>query len=113
MTTLNALGFFLLGMVLFFAPAFFPEYFAVKALDGSSTSALWLAVMGLLQGSMGIACIIRNEAVPFTVKLMTLRLPNFAPSGRPATGFILRPLRNGYLSLETTVDSDNNERLAA
>jgi hypothetical protein len=113
MTTLNAFGFFLFGMVMFFAPAFFPEYFAAKALDGSSTSALWLGVMGLFQGSMGITFLIRNEAVPFAVKLMTLRLPTFNPSERSVPGFVLRPLRDGYLSLESNADSNNDQRVAA
>lgn len=113
MTTLNAFGFFLFGIVMFFAPAFFPEYFAIKALDGSSTSAVWLCVMGLFQGSMGISCIIRNEAVPFTVKLMTLRLPAFGPSERPLRGFVLRPLRDGYLSFKGNADSNQAQRVAA
>lgn len=113
MTTLNAFGFFLFGIVLFFAPAFFPEYFVASALDGSSTSALWLGVMGLFQGSMGLACFIRNEAVPLTVKLMTLRLPTFKRSGRRVQGVVLRPVRNHYLSLETGTDTDTDQRLAA
>ena len=113
MTTLNAFGFFLFGMVMFFAPAFFPDYFAIKALDGSSASALWLGVMGLFQGSMGIVCLIRNEAIPFTVKLMTLRLPTFSPSERPVPGFVLRPFRDGYLSFEGNTDSNREQRVAA
>ncbi len=113
MTTLNAFGFFLFGLVMFFAPAFFPEYFAAKALDGSSTSALWLGVMGLFQGSMGITYLVRNEAVPFAVKLMTFRLPAFNPSERSVPAFVLRPLRNGYLSLEGDTDSNHDQRMAA
>ncbi len=113
MTTLNAFGFFLFGIGMFFAPAFFPQYFAANALDGSSTSALWLGVMGLFQGAMGIACLILNEAVPFAVKLMTLRLPTFKLPERAMPGFVLRPLPDGYLSLRGNANSNDDQRVAA
>ena len=109
MTTLNALGFFLLGLVMIFLPVLAPAYFAANALDGSNTSALWLGVMGLFQGSMGTFFILRNEAVPLAVRLMTFRLPTFKPAERAARGLFLRPLQGGYMA----GPSNDNQRLAA
>jgi hypothetical protein len=108
MTTLNALGFFLLGVLMIFVPAFFPASFAANALDGSSTSALWLGVMGLFQGSMGAFFIMRNEAAPLAVRLMTLRLPTLRPAERRAPAMILRPLQGGYIG-----GQGGDERIAA
>ena len=110
MTTSNALGFFLVGIAMFFVPALLPDSFAVRALDGSSTSALWLGVMGLFKAAMGIFYVARNEAVPFAVRLMTLRFPVFKPVSRVLPELLLRPLRDGYLS--TSSDHDRR-RLAA
>lgn len=109
MTTHNAFGFFILGLVMFFLPAVLPTYFMVKAIDGSNTSELWLAFMGLLQGALGIVCILRNEAVPFAVRLMTLRLPTLKPAERVAPALILRPLRTGYMGGQ----AGDDQRLAA
>ena len=109
MTTTNALGFFLLGLGMIFLPTLAPSSFGANSLDGSSTSALWLGVMGMFQGSMGLFFILRNETVPLAVRLMRLRLPTFKPAERLARGFILRPLRDGYLGGE----SAENQRLAA
>jgi hypothetical protein len=110
MTTLNALGFFLLGIVMIFLPVLAPGYFIANATDGSNTSALWLGIMGIFQGFMGTFFIFRNEAMPLAVRLMTLRLPAFKPAERRvASGFILRPLQNGYMAGQ----SSNEQRLAA
>lgn len=109
MTTSNALGFFILGIAMLFAPALLPDSFAIRALDGSSTSALWLGVMGLFKTSTGMFYIARNEAVPFAVRLMTLRLPVFKPARQALPELLMRPLRDGYLSRS----SDHDQRLAA
>ena len=90
-------------------PVLAPGYFIANAADGSSTSALWLGVMGLFQGSMGTFFIFRNEAMPLAVRLMTLRLPAFKPAERAAPGFLLRPLQNGYMAGQ----SSDEQRLAA
>ncbi len=109
MTTLNALGFFLLGIAMLFLPMIEPGYFVANAPDGSNTSALWLGVMGLLQGLMGTFFIFRNEGVPLVVRLMTLRLPTLRPAERrPAAGFVLRPLPGSYMAGQA-----NDERIAA
>jgi len=110
MSTHNALGFFILGLVMMFLPALLPAYFMVKAMDGSNTSELWLCLMGGLQGALGISCIIRNEAVPFAIRLMTLRLPTLTPAERNAPALILRPLRSGgYMGGQ----GNEEQRLAA
>ena len=110
MTTLNALGFFLLGIAMLFLPVLAPAYFVANAPDGSNTSALWLGLMGLFQGLMGTFFIFRNEGVPFAVRVMTLRIPTFRPAERrSAPGFVLRPLQAGYMADQ----SNNDQRLAA
>jgi hypothetical protein len=109
MTTLNALGFFLLGVAMMFLPAVAPAYFTASALDGSNSSALWLNVMGLLQGSLGTFFILRNETTPLIIRLMTLRFPTLKPAERTAAGFIMRPLQGGYMDGQ----SNDNQRLAA
>ena len=93
-----------------FLPVLAPGYFIANATDGSSTSALWLGLMGLFQGSMGSFFILRNEAIPLAVRLMTLRLPSFKPAERStAPGFILRPLQNSYMNGQ----SNEDQRMAA
>lgn len=110
MTTLNALGFFLLGIAMLFLPVIAPAYFIANAPDGSNTSALWLGLMGLFQGSLGTFFILRNEGVPLAVRLMTLRLPTLRPADRRAIpSFVLRPLQGGYMAGQ----SNENHRLAA
>lgn len=110
MTTLNAFGFFLLGLVMIFVPILLPDYFAANAADGSNTSALWLAVMGIFQGSMSCFYIVRNEAVPLAVRLMMLRLPTFKSMGRRISpALMLRPAANSYLGGR----NDNGQRMAA
>lgn len=109
MTTLNALGFFMLGIVMIFMPVLIPDYFVADAVDGSSTSALWLGVMGMFQGAMGTLFILRNETLPLLVRLMTLRLPTFKPAERIAPALILRPVQGGYAGNQ----SQHSQRLAA
>lgn len=61
MTTSHAFGFALLGLGMMFAPAYYPESFVASAMDGSSTSALWLEVMGVLNFLIGSFTALRNE----------------------------------------------------
>lgn len=63
MTTNNALIFFLVGLAMLFAPAEVPQYFPANAGDGSSTSALWLGLMGLMQGVLGLSVALHNETI--------------------------------------------------
>lgn len=110
MTTLNALGFFLLGIAMLFLPVLAPTYFVANATDGSNTSALWLGLMGSLQSSLGTFFIFRNEGMALAVRLMTLRLPTLKPAERRSVpGFVLRPLEAGYMSSS----SNDEQRVAA
>ena len=111
MTTLNAFGFFLLGLMMAILPVIASAYFPGNSLDGSNTSALWLEVMGVFQGSMGTFFIFRNEAAPFAVRLMTMRFPTFKPADRRTTapGFLLQPVEGDYLPGQ----SGENQQLAA
>jgi len=109
MTTLNAFGFLFLGAVMIFLPAIDPILFQVTALDGASTSALWLIVMGCFQGSLGLAFIVRNEAAPLAVRLMNLRFPAIRPVIRSAPAQVLRPLPRGL----THGRSGEAQRMAA
>ena len=92
-----------------FLPALAPVYFPASAIDGSNTSALWLGFMGFLQSTLGAWFMLRNEAVPMAVRLMTLRLPTFKPAERAARGLVLRPLRGSYSGEQ----SNAGQRLAA
>ena len=44
-----------------FAPSYYPESFVANAMDGSSTSALWLEVMGAMNFLIGAYTGLRNE----------------------------------------------------
>jgi len=63
MTTNNALVFLLLGLGMFFAPTELPQLFPANAGDGSSTSELWLGVMGLMQVVLGLTIAVQNETI--------------------------------------------------
>lgn len=63
MTTNNALVFVLLGLGMFFAPAELPQLFPANAGDGSSTSGLWLGVMGVGQMLLGLTIAMHNEII--------------------------------------------------
>lgn len=61
MTTSQSLGFLLIGLGMFLAPALWPEAFVVAAADGSNTSALWLEVMGPVNTLLGAWVGLHNE----------------------------------------------------
>lgn len=60
----NALGFVGLGLTMWLLPLLAPGWFPHRAVDGSSTRALWCELMGLLQFGMGMAFVIRDTALP-------------------------------------------------
>lgn len=64
MNTGNACGFFLLGLAMWFLPLWAPEYFPANGLDGSSTRALWLQTVGVLQAAIGAAFIVTLGILP-------------------------------------------------
>ncbi|MES2694224.1 MAG: hypothetical protein V4773_12185 [Verrucomicrobiota bacterium] len=49
---------------MWFAPLLAPEYFPASAIDGSSTRALWLQVVGLAQTLVGISFIVTLGVMP-------------------------------------------------
>lgn len=65
MATIHAVLFFFLGVIMWFAPAVVPGFFPPSHLDGANTSALWLQLMGWLNGSIGICYLTHFEIVPF------------------------------------------------
>jgi hypothetical protein len=109
MTTPNAAGFFLLGLLMNFLPVLLPGCFPPTGVVGSNTSALWLEFMGMVQGTLGAFFGLRNEVMPWVIRLLTWRLPQPEPGGQPAPGVILRPSALGYLA----VPPDGGRQLAA
>lgn len=53
MNTANASGFFGLGLVMWLLPLLAPGWFPHVAVDGSSTRALWIQAMGMVQCCIG------------------------------------------------------------
>ena len=53
MNSLSAVGFFVLGILLFILPQLAPTLCPVSSYDGSSARALWLGLMGLVNGGIG------------------------------------------------------------
>lgn len=62
MNTLNAIGFLCFGLGMGLAPVVAPDYFPASAIDGTSTRALWLQVMGIVQATLGGGYLIRRLA---------------------------------------------------
>jgi hypothetical protein len=89
MTTPNAFGFLLLGLFMLLLPPAVPGWFPPNYhLDGSSTSALWLGLMGWVNDAIGAWFLARNELLPLAERALAWQpqpLEDFAP------GKILRP----------------------
>ena len=75
MTTSHALGFALLGMGMIFLPAYAPESFLAKAMDGSNTSTLWLELMGGMNFLLGMITALRNELTRLALAFEAMDLP--------------------------------------
>lgn len=54
MNSANAFGFLGVGLAMWLLPALAPSWFTHVAIDGSSTRALWLQVMGPVQVAIGL-----------------------------------------------------------
>lgn len=65
MNSANALSFLTLGIAMWALPVVFPGWFPATALDGSSTRALWLEVMGLVQAGLGAWYLLSQYAPAF------------------------------------------------
>jgi hypothetical protein len=86
MNCTNALGFLVAGLVLLLAPAAAPTLFPHTAIDGSSTRALWIEVMGWAQ--IGVA----------TLYCLT----QYVRGHRPALAAYDRPAAVAYTATERT-----------
>ena len=60
MKTTHALNFFLIGLVMCFSPAFWPDYFSGEASRGNA-SELWVLLMGTTQIALGAWTMCLNE----------------------------------------------------
>src|SRR6185436_3700304 len=63
MTKWNAFGFFSFGLLMWLLPTLAPQLFPPNAIDGSSTRALWVQLMALVQGSLGVTFLLRDSAL--------------------------------------------------
>jgi hypothetical protein len=88
MTNLHAYGFLVFGGLLHLLPLVAPAQFPANSIDGANTSALWLQVMGWVNGGIGAVYLLRLEILPFITQVLAWRpapLPEFLPEN------ILRP----------------------
>lgn len=88
MTSLYAYGFLILGSVCHLLPLMAPAQFPPNSIDGANTSALWLQVMGWVNGVIGAFYLVRLEIVPFIAQVLAWR-PAPLPALLPDT--VLRP----------------------
>jgi hypothetical protein len=106
MTTIHAYAFLALGGVLNLLPLLAPTHFPPNSLDGSSTSALWLQLMGWVNGGLGAGYTARLQVLPAVAQVLAWRpapLPEFVPAE------ILRPI----LSLDHGDYAVDDEQSAA
>lgn len=103
MTTSNAFAFLVLGLMMISAPALAPAMFPPTGFDGSNARALWLLLMGSLQGALGAGYLIRQHFIPAAVQLFTWHQPE---TQRPRA-VVLRP------ALRLPVNAPSGERVAA
>jgi hypothetical protein len=71
MNALNALVFTAFGSAMEILPKVFPSWFPPTGSDQASTRALWLALMGAVQISIGVGFIIRAHLVPAVYRLIS------------------------------------------
>ena len=60
-----------------FLPAYAPESFVTKAMDGSCTSALWLEGMGVMNFLLGMITALRNELTRLAVAFEAMELQDW------------------------------------
>jgi hypothetical protein len=71
MNALNAIVFAALGLSMEALPKLFPSWFPPTGSDQSSTRALWLAVMGAVQVTIGIGFIVRAYVIPAFLRVFS------------------------------------------
>ena len=73
MTNMHAYGFLVFGGLLHLLPLAAPAQFLPDSLDGANTSALWLQLMGWVNGVIGACYLIRLDVVPFVAYVLVWR----------------------------------------
>ncbi len=63
----NAAGFLCLGAAMWLLPVLNPSWFPPVAVDGSSTRALWLQLMGAVEFAFGFIYLLRHGCIPALV----------------------------------------------
>ncbi len=71
MNSLNSIIFALIGSVMGLLPAVFPSWFPPTGADQSSTRALWLDTMGVVQAGLGVGFLIRAHVVPAALRILS------------------------------------------
>ena len=105
MKAYDSLGFFLFGHLMAFFPALMPGAFPPGAVDGASTSVLWLEFMGIVNNFVG-AGILAQSVPPLVERLRVWRL---LPTVEVEPVPVLRPVPPDYAGAEP----ESGERLAA
>lgn len=93
MTSLHAYGFLILGSIGHVLPLVAPGQFPPNSVDGANTSALWLQVMGAVNGVIGAFYLIRLEIIPFVAQVLAWRptpLPELLPDNLLRPALVLR-----------------------
>jgi hypothetical protein len=73
MTNLQAYGFLVFGGLMHLLPLVAPGLFPPDGIDGANTSALWLQVMGWVNGATGAGYLLRLEILPFIAEALAWR----------------------------------------
>lgn len=108
MTNLHACVFLALGGILNLLTLVAPGLFPPNSLDGANTSALWLQLMGWVNGGLGAGYIVRQQVLPVLGRALAWR-PALPPELQPAQ--ILRPAMDLYEGIGSI--GDERERGAA
>lgn len=89
MTNVHAYGFLVFGGLLHLLPLVAPAHFPANGIDGANTSALWLQMMGWVNGVIGAYYLIRLDVIPFVSQVLAWRPPVEVPE--LLRGEVLRP----------------------
>lgn len=79
MKATNALIFAALGSLMELLPRAFPSWFPPTGGDEASGRALWLAIMGAAQITIGLGFLLTTHAHP-TLRSLVVRVPSTEPS---------------------------------
>jgi hypothetical protein len=71
MNTLNSTIFALIGSAMGLLPAVFPSWFPPTGADQSSTRALWLDTMGIVQVGLGVGFLVRAHVFPAALRILS------------------------------------------